>query len=168
VHGAEVRSPVCRQLPSRPLPPLLARADGQRRKTRRLCRSREGWQGKKLQPPRAIHDEMIECVRPSWLRRVMRPPAPSAGDHFVTGSVRQQPSTEVWQEPEPPGDLTRCLFLPRNAIRALLELGGSDDTIHSLLLIKLSAASGAAPTIHWPCALYCDVSLLSLGSRGLT
>jgi hypothetical protein len=140
VHGAEVRFPARRQLPSRTLPPLLARADGQHCKTRRLCRSREGWQGKKLQPPRAIHDEMIECVRPSWLRRVMRPLAPSAGDDFVTGSVRQQPSSEVWQEPEPPGDLTCCLFLFRSAIRALLELGGSKDTIHTMNWIRGGAS----------------------------
>ena len=33
------------------------------------------------------------------------------------------------QEPEPPGDPTRCLFLPRSAIRALVELGGSNDTM---------------------------------------
>ena len=77
-------------------------------------------------------------------------------------------SREVWHELEPPGAPTRCLFLPRSAIRALLELGGSKDTIHSLLLIKLSAASGADPTNHWLCALYREVSLLSLGSRGLT
>jgi len=47
------------------------------------------------------------------------------------GWVRRQPSSEVGQEPEPPGDPTRCLFLPRSAIRALVELGGSNDTIPS-------------------------------------
>jgi len=45
------------------------------------------------------------------------------------GWVRRQPSSEVGQEPEPPGDPTRCLFLPRSAIRALVELGGSNDTM---------------------------------------
>ena len=56
------------------------------------------------------------------------------------GSVRQQPSSEVWQEPEPPGDPTRHLFLPRGAIRALVELGGSKDKIHTMNWIRRAAS----------------------------
>ncbi len=49
-------------------------------------------------------------------------------------------SREVWQELEPPGAPTRCLFLPRSAIRALLELGGSKDTIHTMNWIRRAAS----------------------------
>ena len=50
------------------------------------------------------------------------------------------------QEPEPPGDPTRCLFLPRSAIRALVELGGSNDTILTLS-VRSSALRNAS--VSW-------------------
>jgi len=77
-----------------------------------------------------------EIILPFRVRRIMEAVRRSATFCSVGRSsptaqapVRWQCSSEVWQEPEPPRHPTRCLFLRRSAIGALLELGGSDDTI---------------------------------------
>jgi hypothetical protein len=66
----------------------------------------------------------------------------SAGRSSPTAQapVRWQSSSEVRQEPERAGNPTRCLFLPGSAIRALLELGGSEDKIHTMNWIRRAAS----------------------------